>query len=72
MKCLKCNDTGFFYYDKNHTVKCDACCKHSSGYKLTKDHYGYIEGINNMCCDDGCGTMMRDLIKQMWKDLNVD
>ena len=63
-KCKKCNDTGWYNYDHNHSKVCEACCTHSEGWwELTEHYAGYIKDANNNCCKAGCGTMQRDLIK---------
>jgi hypothetical protein len=62
MTCPKCNGTGWFQYDYNHSHKCDACCEHKEGWwELTPDFVGYIDGADNACCKAGCGTMRRDV-----------
>jgi len=64
-KCKKCNDTGWYKYDHNHSQVCDACCTHPAGwFPLTGSYYGFIEGADNMCCKAGCGTMKRDIGKE--------
>ena len=64
MNCTKCNDTGWYMYDHNHSTICNACCKHHKGWwELTKHYGGYKEGEDNACCLHGCGTMRRDLPK---------
>jgi len=65
MNCPKCNGTGWYAYDDNHSQVCPACCTHDQGFwDLTKWHTGYdfTEGADNGCCRNGCGTMRRDLI----------
>jgi len=65
MKCKKCNDTGWFQYDHNHSRVCDACCKHEEGWwELTEGFSGFVEGADNRCCKAGCGTMRRDIVHQ--------
>ncbi len=60
--CHKCQGTGWHRYDENHSKKCSVCCKHTKGWwVLTEEYSGYIEGSDNRCCKDGCGTMRRDL-----------
>lgn len=54
IQCEKCKDTGWFKYDRNHSSKCDECCKHDMGWWLLKDHYGDDNG--KLCCLAGCGT----------------
>jgi len=62
MTCKKCKGTGWVDYDINHSQVCDACCKHEEGWwNLTSSHYNYIEGADNGCCLEGCGTLRRDL-----------
>jgi len=62
--CTKCNGTNWYRYDHNHHTICDKCCTHSEGWwDVSKEHHGskYIEGEDNGCCRNGCGTMRRDL-----------
>ncbi len=61
-KCKKCNGTGSYMYDHNHSQVCDACCPHDQGWwELSECYVGYVEGLDNFCCKAGCGTMRRDL-----------
>ena len=66
--CKKCNGTGWYQYTTRgtpHSKVCEACCKHDKGWwELTEHYQGYIEGTDNRCCNAGCGTMYRDLVKQ--------
>jgi len=62
--CKKCQGTGWYKYDHNHSTVCDLCCQHDQGWwDLSKEHHGssYIDGGDNGCCKAGCGTMRRDL-----------
>ena len=64
--CIKCQDTGWYKYDHNHSTICNACCKHEDGWwELSKKHHvsKYIDGADNYCCKAGCGIMRRDLPK---------
>jgi hypothetical protein len=61
--CKKCNGEGWYFYDHNHSTICDQCCTHDKGWwDLTKELHGslYIDGGDNGCCLNGCGTMRRD------------
>ena len=59
-ECPKCNGTGWFSYDMNHSTICDLCCKHDKGYWLLTEHYaGYEAGHDNWCCAAGCGQVLR-------------
>lgn len=61
--CPKCNGTGWYNYDHNHSTVCNECCTHSEGWwEVTKHYNGYIEGSDNRCCKNGCGTMKRDIL----------
>jgi hypothetical protein len=63
--CPKCQGTGWYKYDENHSTICSSCCPHTGGWwTLTPHYHGYIEGSDNSCCRDGCGTMKRDLPKE--------
>lgn len=63
-KCKTCNDTGWHEYNNGHSVVCNKCCPHDKGWwELSKNYMGYIEGADNRCCLNGCGTMYRDLEK---------
>ena len=53
MACDKCNDTGWYKYDDNHSTRCHVCCKHDKGSWLLKEHYGESNG--KWCCMAGCG-----------------
>lgn len=65
MPCKKCDGTGRYAYDKNHTKICEDCCKHEKGWwELTEVYGGYIEGSDNRCCVNGCGAMYRDVHKK--------
>lgn len=67
--CKKCNDTGWYQYDHNHAKVCEACCKHDRGWwQLGEHHAGYKAGEDNLCCDAGCGTLRRDLIRKATGD----
>ena len=60
--CTKCNGTGWYAYDHNHSKVCEMCCDHNKGWwELTEGYSGYIEGRDNRCCLNGCGTMLRDV-----------
>lgn len=62
MTCKKCNDTGWYPYDHNHSKVCNVCCKHDQGWWELTEHYAkYEEGKDNACCKAGCGTMRRDI-----------
>jgi len=66
MKCKKCNGEGWYKYDHNHSTICNQCCTHDQGWwDLSKEHHGssYIDGGDNGCCRNGCGTMRRDIVK---------
>lgn len=52
MECTKCEDTGWFAYDHNHSTVCDACCKHDQGWWLLTESHSY-PGMH--CCRNGCG-----------------
>ena len=61
--CQKCNGTGWYKYDHDHSTICNQCCLHNKGWwNLTKEFHGshYIDGEDNACCKAGCGTMRRD------------
>ena len=63
-ECAKCKGTGWYHYDHNHSKKCECCCSHVEGWwELTEHYAGYIEGADNRCCLNGCGTMKRELEK---------
>jgi hypothetical protein len=55
LKCKKCNDTGWFQYDHNHSTVCNACCKHDKGFWLLTEHYG---NAGKWCCMGGCGKIL--------------
>lgn len=60
--CSKCNGTGWYQYDRNHSKVCDGCCTHFKGWwELTEHYAGYEKGKDNRCCLSGCGMMYRDL-----------
>ena len=60
-KCNKCNGTGYYKYDHNHSKICEYCCSHDQGWwELTEGYAGYIEGADNRCCKAGCGMLFRD------------
>jgi hypothetical protein len=60
--CSKCNGTGWYSYDHNHSTVCEKCCPHDGGWwELTDGYAGYVKGADNRCCRNGCGTMFRDL-----------
>jgi len=59
--CKKCNGTGWYSYNENHSKPCEVCCPHDEWWELTKDYMGYEEGKDNFCCKAGCGTMRRDI-----------
>lgn len=50
--CLKCNNTGWYSYDKNHSKPCEDCCQHSLGSWQLKE-YNSQPGM--WCCLAGCG-----------------
>lgn len=61
-ECKRCEGTGWWKYDHNHSQVCPACCTHHEGWwELTENYGGYAEGKDNRCCKAGCGTMARDL-----------
>lgn len=63
--CSKCNGTGWYAYDHNHSKICEHCCTHPDGWwELTEHYYRYEKDKDNACCRKGCGTMRRDLIKE--------
>jgi hypothetical protein len=51
--CQKCNGTGWYQYDHNHSTVCNACCLHGEGWWMLKEHYGKDNG--KWCCLAGCG-----------------
>ena len=55
MACEKCNDTGWFQYDHNHSTVCDRCCKHDKGWWLLTAAYG---NAGKWCCGAGCGKIL--------------
>ncbi len=62
--CKKCNGTGWYQYDDIHSTICNKCCQHDQGWwELEKEFHGksYIDGADNFCCRNGCGTMRRDI-----------
>lgn len=60
--CHKCQGTGSYAYDHNHSKMCEYCCEHAEGWWELTEHYAhYEEGKNNNCCKAGCGQMERDL-----------
>lgn len=60
--CPACGDTGSYFCGKKHVKTCPQCCTHSEGwYELRVHQKGYIEGEDNRCCMNGCGTLARDL-----------
>ena len=71
VSCKKCNDTGWYMYDHNHSTICDICCKHDKGWFNVSEHqHGYIPDSDNACCLAGCGVMRRDIVKG--KDLTLE
>lgn len=66
MTCPKCNDTGWYAYDHNHSKVCEACCPHDKGWWELQEHYGKNNG--KLCCRRGCGAT-RD--KPCTSDLNT-
>lgn len=56
MTCSKCNDTGWFQYDHNHSQPCYVCCKHDKGFWQLLKHYGEDNG--KWCCLAGCGYLL--------------
>lgn len=54
--CPKCNDTGWYPYDHNHSSICDQCCSHDEGYFELIEHYGEKNGM--WCCINGCGHLL--------------
>lgn len=55
MTCKKCNDTGWYQYDHNHSTVCNACCKHDKGWWLLTEHYS---NPGKWCCNSGCGKTL--------------
>lgn len=71
MNCPKCNNTGWYAYDHNHSKICEVCCTHSDGwwkleepFKVTfeltvledpSQHYGDKNG--KYACKTGCGVV---------------
>jgi hypothetical protein len=53
MVCAKCNGTGWYQYDHNHSKVCEVCCKHDKGFWELEEHYGEDNG--KLCCLNGCG-----------------
>ncbi len=51
--CAKCNGTGQYAYDHNHSTVCYICCPHDQGWWMLKEHYGADNG--KWCCLRGCG-----------------
>jgi len=51
--CPKCNGTGWYQYDHNHSKICEFCCKHDHGFFRLKKYYGKDNG--KLCCKKGCG-----------------
>lgn len=65
MKCTKCNGTGYYADDHNHSQPCEECCPHNKGWFVVSEiHVGYMAGRDNRCCKAGCGRMYRDLMTE--------
>lgn len=69
MTCLKCNDTGWYKYDHNHSTVCDLCCKHDKGWWLLTEHHG---NAGKWCCKGGCGKILtyKELLKRLKAESN--
>lgn len=52
--CPKCQGTGWYAYDHNHSTVCEQCCSHSQGWFLLSEHY---MDAGKWCCKAGCGTV---------------
>ena len=52
--CLKCEDTGWFAYDHNHSTVCDECCPHNQGWWILTEAHGK-DRAGMECCNAGCG-----------------
>ena len=62
--CKKCNGTGWYQCDHNHSTVCDECCTHDAGWWLLEKHYGNNNG--KYCCKAGCG---KTITKAAYKKL---
>lgn len=64
MTCSKCNDTGWFQCDFNHTQICPQCCNHDEGFWFLTPPY---QDSGKWCCGKGCGYTLayKELMKRM-------
>ena len=67
--CTKCNGTGWYQYDHNHSTVCNLCCKHEDGFWYLTEHYG---NKGKWCCGGGCGYTLsyREVVKFMLEKSN--
>lgn len=57
--CKKCNGTGIYKYDWNHSTICDVCCPHTKGSWQLTEAFGKAT-IDMWCCLRGCGYTQKD------------
>ena len=69
MTCKKCNDTGWFKYNHNHSAICDECCTHDEGVWLLQECHGE-DKVGKPCCYKGCGTIW-DTVEDYEKELGI-
>jgi hypothetical protein len=69
--CPKCNNTGWYAYDHNHSKVCEVCCTHTDGWWKLEEHYGESNGRDESlitgssksslnakyACKTGCGVV---------------
>ncbi len=63
--CTKCQGTGMYQYDDNHSTVCNECCPHNKGYWLLEEHYGDNNG--RWCCLVGCGHLLNEKIGKYYE-----
>ena len=57
--CVKCNGTGWYSYDHNHSKPCEVCCLHDQGVWLLTEHY---HNAGMWCCKAGCGEVWPGIV----------
>lgn len=69
MICPKCNNTGWYKYDHNHSTVCNLCCKHDKGWWILSACHGK-ENAGKWCCGAGCGKKLtyKEVIKRLKKE----
>ena len=53
--CPKCDGTGWYSYDHNHSKPCEVCCKHDQGWWPLTEAHGKP---GHWACLAGCGTTL--------------